>query len=394
VDPVTPELAGLVASEWDDLHRAGVTRVLKKLLKLVFPHRTADDLERDELETYLALATECRQRVLDQLAVMLPEEFGGVWTIRQPVTSQPTQIARPHDFGGNGPIVHLAHANGFPPGTYSPLAETLTDRYHVIGLPSRPLWPDSRPEDTPDWHPMADDLVRGLDTLGLTWASSVEPSKGGTPSLSKGGGLSLSKGGIVGVGHSMGGVLTLWAAVRRSDLFRAVVLIDPVILPPAWLLAMQLLHPLGLQRRLPLVQGALRRRRTWPSRQACYEHYRGKPFFATWPDVSLRAYVEAGTLERAGDQVVLAYPPEWEAHIFATPPADVWRAVPRLRTPALVIRGGHSDTFRPESQARMERLVPQAHFVTIPNAGHLVPMEHPAETGAVIQDFLGALDFN
>jgi len=48
------------------------------LLKLVFPHRTADDLQPDELKTCLSLATECRQRVLDQLAVMLPEEFGGV----------------------------------------------------------------------------------------------------------------------------------------------------------------------------------------------------------------------------------------------------------------------------------------------------------------------------
>ena len=48
------------------------------LLKLVFPQRTASDLPRDELEICLALATECRQRVLDQLAVMLPEEFGAV----------------------------------------------------------------------------------------------------------------------------------------------------------------------------------------------------------------------------------------------------------------------------------------------------------------------------
>jgi predicted ATP-dependent Lon-type protease len=47
------------------------------LFKLVFPHRTADDLEPDELQPCLSLATECRQRVLDQLAVMLPEEFGG-----------------------------------------------------------------------------------------------------------------------------------------------------------------------------------------------------------------------------------------------------------------------------------------------------------------------------
>ena len=33
VDPVTPELARLVADEWDDLRRAGVTRVLRGLLR-------------------------------------------------------------------------------------------------------------------------------------------------------------------------------------------------------------------------------------------------------------------------------------------------------------------------------------------------------------------------
>jgi pimeloyl-ACP methyl ester carboxylesterase len=280
------------------------------------------------------------------------------------MTHQPTKPAQRHDFGGAGPVVHLAHANGFPPGTYRPLAETLTDRCRVIALPSRPLWPGSRPESAPDWHPLADDLIQGLDGLGL------------------------SKGGIVGVGHSMGGVLTLWAAVRRPDLFRAVVLIDPVMLPPAWLWTVRLLRWLGLRRRLPLVRGALRRRRTWPSRQACYEHYRGKSLFAAWPDASLRAYVEAGTRERADGGVELAYPPEWEAHIFATTPTDVWRAVPRLRTPALVIRGQGSDTFRPESQARMAGLVPQARFVVIPGAGHLVPMERPVETGAAIRDFL------
>ncbi|MBL7062640.1 MAG: hypothetical protein ISS49_00345 [Anaerolineae bacterium] len=55
-----------------------VKKTTAGLLKLVFPHRTADDLQGDELGTCLTLATECRQRVLDQLAAMLPEEFGGV----------------------------------------------------------------------------------------------------------------------------------------------------------------------------------------------------------------------------------------------------------------------------------------------------------------------------
>jgi len=267
-----------------------------------------------------------------------------------------------HSFGGTGPVVHLAHANGVPPGTYRLLAETLTDRFQAIALPSRPLWPGSRPESIPTWRPLADDLIQGLDDLHLSR--------------------------IVGVGHSLGGVLTLWAAIRCPDLFRAVILIDPVILPPAWLWTVRLLRSLGLAHRQPLVQGALRRRRTWPSRHACYEHFKGKPLFAHWLDAALQDYVESGTRLRPDGQVELAYPPAWEAHIFATTPTDVWRDVPRLSVPALVIRGEHSNTFLPAAQARMARRLPGARFITIPGAGHLVPMERPAETGATIRDFL------
>jgi pimeloyl-ACP methyl ester carboxylesterase len=270
-----------------------------------------------------------------------------------------------HDFGGEGPIIHLAHANGFPPGAYRGLAETLTGRYHVIALPSRPLWPGSQPQSAPTWHPLADDLIQGLDGLGLQ--------------------------AVVGVGHSLGGVLTMWAAIQRPDLFQAVALVDPVILPPAWLCMIRLLRGLGLERRLPLVQGTLRRRRSWPSRQECYEQYRGKPFFARWPDAILWDYVQSGTVVRGNGQAELVYPPEWEAHIFATTPTGVWHDVPHLRTPALVIRGEHSSTFLPAAQARLARQLPGARYATIPEAGHLLPMERPAETGRAIQEFVEPL---
>jgi pimeloyl-ACP methyl ester carboxylesterase len=274
----------------------------------------------------------------------------------------PIQCDLLHDFGGEGPYLHLAHANGFPPGTYEPLAEALTDRYHVFGMPARPLWPHSKPEGTPDWHPLADDLIAGLDHLGMR--------------------------GIVGVGHSLGGVLTMWASVARPDLFRAVVLIDPVILPRPMLLMLRLMRLLGLPTRQPLVRGALGRRRTWPSRQACYEHYHGRGVFATWPDASLQAYVEAGTREMKNGGVELAYPPEWEAHIFATAPVDAWRAVPHLRPPLLVIRGESTDTFQPASHALMARLVPHARFVVVPQSGHMAPLERPAATAEAILQFL------
>jgi len=249
----------------------------------------------------------------------------------------------------------------------------LTERYRVIGLPMRPLWPGSQTSSVPAWHVLADDLIEGLDALNLR--------------------------GILGIGHSMGGVLTLLAAIRRPDLYRAIALIDPVILPPTWLWLLRLIRALGLYWHQPFVQGALRRRRTWPDRQACLAQYRAKSSLATWPEASLRAYVEAVTRLRADGQVELIYPPEWEAHIFATTPTDIWNWLPDpgrsqgkcvkspLRMPVLVIRGEHSIAFRLASQKRMERRLPQAHVVVIRDVGHLVPFERPLETGTAIRQF-------
>jgi pimeloyl-ACP methyl ester carboxylesterase len=269
------------------------------------------------------------------------------------------------DFGGSGAVVHLAHANGFPPGTYRPLAELLTERYHVLGLPSRPMWPHSRPESAPTWRPLAGDLIQGLEELGL--------------------------GNVCGLGHSLGAVLTMWAAIERPDLFRAVVLVEPVILPPAWLLGLRIARRLGFERRMPMVQAALHRHRIWPSREAAFGHYRAKPLFCRWPDDSLWAYVESGLVARDDGQLELAYPPEWEAHIFASTPTGIWKDVPELRVPTLLVGGELSSIFRPESLRRASRLLPQAQAVTIAGSGHMTPMERPVETSAPIMDFLSTV---
>lgn len=281
-------------------------------------------------------------------------------------TTLSTWLDRLRDFGGQGTLVHLAHANGFPPGTYRPLIDHLREHHHVVALETRPLWSESHPQSATSWHLLAGDLTRGLDALEMR--------------------------DIFGIGHSIGGVLTMWAAIRRPDLFRAVVLIDPVILPPATLGLLRLMRALGLEQRQPLVRGALRRRRTWPDRQACFQHYRDKEVFARWSDESLWAYVETGTCPTDDGRVELTYPPEWEAHIFATTPIDVWQTVPLLQVPTLVIRGQETNTFRAASQRRFARLAPEAEFAIIPEAGHLVPMERPEETGMAIRRFLAALE--
>jgi len=75
----------------------------------------------------------------------------------------------------------------------------------------------------------------------------------------------------------------------------------------------------------------------------------------------------------------------------ATTPTDVWCHVRRLHTPALVIRGEHSQTFQPAGQGHMAHRLPQPFFVTISDAGHLEAMERPVETGRAIRQFMEVL---
>ena len=44
----------------------------------MFPHRTPETVEPDELKTVLDIAVDLRQRVVEQLAIIAPNEFGGI----------------------------------------------------------------------------------------------------------------------------------------------------------------------------------------------------------------------------------------------------------------------------------------------------------------------------
>jgi ATP-dependent Lon protease len=52
-----------------------IIKTASGLLKLIYPHRTIDDLQRSELALCIDLATECRERVVGQLAILAKDEF-------------------------------------------------------------------------------------------------------------------------------------------------------------------------------------------------------------------------------------------------------------------------------------------------------------------------------
>mgnify|MGYP000683641878 CR=1 FL=1 len=62
-------------------------------------------------------------------------------------------------FGGQGDILHFAHANAYPPNCYQQLLQPFQAHFKVISIHQRPLWKDSKPSTIKNWMQFADDLI-------------------------------------------------------------------------------------------------------------------------------------------------------------------------------------------------------------------------------------------
>jgi pimeloyl-ACP methyl ester carboxylesterase len=270
-----------------------------------------------------------------------------------------------------GPPLHFLHANGYPPECYRPLFNCLRAHYHVFGMRLRSLWPGSNPNEIQDWHPFSHDLLSFLE---------ARPAP------------------VIGVGHSLGAVATLRAALRNPGRFRALLLIDPVLFVPRFLLLWYTIRALGLGNRLhPLIAGAKNRRRTFDDLETIFRGYRNLAVFRYMSDEHLRIYIEGITRKSAKARAAsphetfeLVYSPEWEARIYLTGMRDfdIWRDLPKLEVPTLFLRGAETDTFLGNAAKLVERRQPRARVETLEQSTHLLPLERPQAIFDRMQSFL------
>jgi len=274
-----------------------------------------------------------------------------------------------YEFGGSGPTLHLSVANGFPPQTYLPLLEPLLGRFNAVSVLPRALWPDPpAPESVKNWEHMSDDLLEGLKAHNLT--------------------------DVIGIGHSMGGVASVFAALKEPSRFRALILLDPTFLPPHVANMIHFLRIIGQGRRFPLAQGALRRRSVFGNIDEAYDHWKARRLFRNWPERTLRLYAESMTRPRPdGDGVELAWSPRWESQYYQTVHLHWTREVKKLRglLPTLAIQGARTDTFTNASAKIFRRLFPEAAARRVEGHAHLFPHTAPDETRAIIEEWLALL---
>lgn len=266
------------------------------------------------------------------------------------------------DWGGSGPLLHLAHANGFPPGTYRRLIGLLRPHFRVVSLRSRQLVPGADPRALRTWDDLVEDLARGVRAHGLQ--------------------------GAVALGHSVGATSSLLAAADDAGLFRAVVALDPVLLTGLPALAFGALERLGWSGHVGPARLARRRREQWGSREEAGASYRRRPLFRGWDPACFEDYLAAGLTDVPGGGVRLTVPRAWEARVFETQPRATWRRLRRLSVPTLVLRGASSDVLVPSALARLRRAVRGLQAEEVAGTGHLLPLQQPEACGRRVLEFL------
>jgi pimeloyl-ACP methyl ester carboxylesterase len=196
---------------------------------------------------------------------------------------------------------------------------------------------------------------------------------------------------VIGVGHSIGGIVTLRAALRDPKKFSAIILLDPVLFVPSFLMMWSFVRAIGLGERVhPMIPGAMKRRRSFDNLEMIFRGYRAREVFKYMTDESLFAYIEGMTKRKPDGSYELKFSPEWESHIYLTGlrDFDLWRELPKLEVPTLIIRGAETDTFLEKAARLVKQKQPKVKIETLEKSTHILPLERPQEVFNSMQSFL------
>ena len=130
-----------------------------------------------------------------------------------------------------------------------------------------------------------------------------------------------------------------------------------------------------------------KRRNSWPSQEAAYEHFKHKRAFSKWDDAVLRDYIAHGTVDRDGKRV-LAFDREIETNIYNTIPDNLDGLLRRnpLKCPVSFIGGRQSWEMKRVGMGMTEK-VTRGRIIML-DGTHLFPMEKPLATAAAIETAL------
>ncbi len=270
-----------------------------------------------------------------------------------------------HVRGDSGNPVYFCHGNSLSAGTYLPFLENLADRglkMYAPDLRGHGYSTREKPHPVSDWDIFIKDLEQ------LVRAVTHPP--------------------VIGMGHSIGGYFIYAAAALYPDLFSKIILLDPIIFPPALVVMAALVRKVGLAGRLPLPRKARAKKSVFGSGQEALSHYTGKGMFKNWRPDYLAAYVETSLEQDSADTWSLCCDPEFEAQIYEGIPLNTWSHAGQITIPVLVVGGGVSHLFYRSAGIRLQKKIRACSFVELAHLGHFMMMEDPDKVIQTLEPFL------
>lgn len=257
--------------------------------------------------------------------------------------------------------IHFAHGNGFPSACYRQLFLILEQRYDCDYISK--VGHDPRFPVNDNWDYLVDEIISSIRE-GFS-----EP--------------------VIGLGHSLGGVLTFLAAIREPSLFKAVVMIDSPLLNRFRSRMVRFAKSFGLIDKLTPAARTRWRRHRWETLEELAAYLKSRPLFKSFSDACLQDYIDYG-VEKVDGGYQLVFDREVEYRIFRTIPHHLPSLEKKLLVPTALIYGDKSSVVDQKTVHYMERKYQVCCF-QMPG-GHMLPMQNPEMLAEKIYLALDVLD--
>jgi pimeloyl-ACP methyl ester carboxylesterase len=249
--------------------------------------------------------------------------------------------------------VFFAHANGFPSATYGVLFNALGAEYPVQYLPQHGH--DPRFPVADNWEQLVDELIYHLQ-------QQAEP--------------------VLGVGHSLGGVLHYHAALRHPELYRGVVMLDSPVLTLLDKWVIRAAKRFGFIDKITPAGRTLGRCEEFTDLNTARHYFAAKSLFRRFDPLCLEAYLQHG-LKPAGTGLSLSFAAQTEINIYRSIPHTSPGRPEQLQVPLAMIRGRHSRVVLPHHTWSLRR-VADGESLSLPG-GHMFPLERPQATADLLK---------
>lgn len=256
------------------------------------------------------------------------------------------------DRGGTRPVLAL-HCSLAHAGAWSGLAEAM----HAVTVTAMDFIGHGRARD---W-----DGVEDLHAQSTAEAIALAETLGqGQP-------LDL-------IGHSFGGTVALRIAATRPDLVRSLTLVEPVFFAaacaaqdPAWDAFIADHRDFGA-----LVASGQRRE----AARQFHAMWGAGEAFDDLPD-RMQTYIQ--------DRIHLITAP-WPVILDDAPGLLAPGRLEKIRVPVLLVEGNQSPEIVSAVNAALARRLPHASRMTVPGAGHMLPISHPMQLAPLVTAHLAA----